>query len=343
MSRGLEQAGLDVRAGVDVDGECRFPYESNTGGEFVEADVGGMSWRRLEDLFGDAEARVLVGCAPCQPFSTKNAVQDGEEREDWGLLREVGRLAQRLRPEVVAVENVTRIRQHEVYSWFVDVLQKAGYRLSVNEVHSEEYGVPQTRERVVIVASRLGTPELVPPTHTDEDVRTVRDAIGDLSPLGAGEVHPDDPLHRASALSDENLERLDRMPEGGDIFDLTDQQVRPERFQDTLPVPGEEGYLRACSRMSWDEPAPAISTEFHCYGTGPYGHPDESQNRALSLREGARLQDFPDEYVFVSPDTEPRFGRVARLIGNAVPPSLAEAVGRSIQTHVEEHDVPTAT
>lgn len=340
MSYGLQRAGLNVAAGVDIDPECRYPFEQNTGGEFVEADVSDLTRRELEDLFGSAATRVLVGCAPCKPFSNNNTAQEGDERDDYDLLYELNRLVLRTDPEIVAVENVASVRRHEVYSRFVDTLRKRGYDLSINTVHSEEYGVPQTRKRLVVLASKLGTPELLPPTHPEaEDHQTARDAIGDLPPIEAGTVHPDDPLHRAAELGQTNVERLQVMPPGGNVYDIPDDLRPPSKRGMT---PGGDGFAHSYSRMAYDEPAPTISTQFFRYGTGPYGHPDERQHRALSLREGARIQTFFDEYVFLPPDTEPDFTRVGRLIGNAVPPRLAEVVGQSIREHLEQHDVQTA-
>jgi len=341
MSLGLERAGLDARTGVDVEISCRYPYERNTDGDFLEADVSSMDRRELEEAFGTVGVRVLAGCAPCQPFSGLNPKEESTERDDWGLMREMGRLVRRVRPEVVVVENVVRMRQHSVYARFLDALRKSGYEVSVNEVHCPDYGVPQTRNRLVVLASRLGAIELADPTHSDDPAddrdpyRTVRDAIGDLPPIEAGEVHPDDRLHRAADLEEENRRRLEQMPQGGNVFDL-DPEIRQPRFRDLTP--GDDGFTDVCGRLDWDEPAPTVTTEFFGLTTGRTGHPE--QDRALSLREGARLQTFPDEYTFLPEDGEVTLTEVGRLVGNAVPPRLAAVVGESVLEHLEQVGTP---
>ena len=180
----------------------------------------------------------------------------------------------------------------------------------------------------MLLASRLGDIELIPPTHTDGGFVTVRDAIQHLEGIEAGGTVSSDHLHKSSELSERNLERIRNSKPGGSWRD----------WDDTLRAAchaREAGrtYPSVYGRMQWEFPAPTITTQFHGFGNGRFGHP--AQDRALSLREGALLQTFPEDYSFVPDGDAVLIGPVARLIGNAVPVRLGEAIGRSILGHLE--------
>jgi DNA (cytosine-5)-methyltransferase 1 len=151
-----------------------------------------------------------------------------------------------------------------------------------------------------------------------------------LSPLAAGEVCPDDPLHRASELSPLNLRRIRHSRPGG-----TWREWPRELVAECHKVNSGKTYPSVYGRMEWDKPAPTITTQFFGFGNGRFGHPE--QDRAISLREGALLQSFPKTYQFVKPGGEYCFKTIGRLIGNAVPVRLGEVVGRTIRRHLEEH------
>jgi DNA (cytosine-5)-methyltransferase 1 len=234
------------------------------------------------------------------------------------------------------MENVLQLRNHSVYSRFVDTLFKHGYDLAIDRVACPDYGVPQDRRRLVLLASRLGPINFVGPTHSVEDRPTVCDAIGDgaVPPIEAGEVHDEDRLHRARTLSDVNLNRIRQSKPGGTWYDW-DETLRLNCHKKD----SGRSYQSVYGRMEWDEPASTVTTQFYNYGSGRFGHPE--QDRALSLREGAMLQTFPRDYEFVADDEEVFFKQVGRFVGNAVPIRLAETIGRSVTEHLERHDVIT--
>jgi len=325
LTHGLTSEGIKVVAGIDVDEACRHPFETNNAAQFINEDVGRFTPRRLDELFGDAEIRVLAGCAPCQPFSTYAQRYDVVGSPRWGLLYQFGRLIKATYPDLVTMENVPSVAKHAVFDDFVKTLEKMGYHVNQGVVDCSLYGLPQSRRRMVLMASRFGPIELVAPTH-DHPV-TVRSAIGRLAPIDQGGAHPRDPLHAASKLSDLNLERIRASRPGGTWRDWPKHLIADCHRRDTgRTYPGVYG------RMVWDEPAPTLTTQFYGFGNGRFGHPE--QDRAISLREGAILQGFPKSYSFIPDGAPVHFKALGRMIGNAVPVTLGEVIGRSIAAHL---------
>lgn len=326
LSFGLQRAGIEVRAGIDLDPSCKHPFERNVGTEFFERDLFGLSSGFVDSLFAPERPRVLSGCAPCQPFSTYTNGRDNPDSQ-WKLLNKFAEIVQELQPEVVTMENVSLLTRHSVFSNFVTVLRRSGYHISHSLVRCSDYGVPQSRRRLVLLASTLGEIELEPPARSKSPGPTVRETIAHLDPLEAGGVSESDPLHRCSGLSETNLRRIRNSVPGGT---WRDWEVGMRAACHTRA--SGRTYAGVYGRMSWDEPAPTITTQFHGYGNGRFGHPE--QDRAISLREGALLQTFPEGYSFVASGETVHIAPVARLIGNAVPVELGATIGRSIAKHL---------
>jgi DNA (cytosine-5)-methyltransferase 1 len=325
LTYGLKSAGLVVKAGVDLDPSCRHPIEHNTSAIFECRDVSAVEADDLEEWFGEAEVRVLAGCAPCQPFSTYSQSRKSVDNR-WKLLTEFQRLALAVRPEIVTMENVPGLASQKVWKDFVAALRKADYHVSWREVACEEYGIPQSRRRLVLLASLLGPIELRKPEATK--VVTVKDAIGDLPALKAGEASPHDPLHVSSTLTPTNIERIRASVPGGTWRDW------PEGLRATCHTKDSgKTYPSVYGRMEWHKPAPTMTTQCYGFGNGRFGHPE--QDRAISLREAAILQSFPKSYSFLAEEEKLTFSRLGILIGNAVPPKLGEAIGHSILYHLE--------
>ena len=326
LSYGMQQAGVRIDAGIDIDPACQHPFEKNVGSLFHERDISGLDAAFVNSLFSGAPARILAGCAPCQPFSSYTGKR-ASRADEWELLSSFGRIAAELLPDVVTMENVPGLERRPVFGEFLSVLGEAGYQYSYSVVHCAEYGVPQARRRLVLLASRHGSIAMVPATHDRQRYVTARDIIGRCEDIGAGDTSVSDPLHKASGLSELNLERIRRSKPGGTWRDW-DEDLRAECH---VRASGRS-FPSVYGRMRWDEPAPTITTQFHGYGSGRFGHP--KQDRAISLREGALLQTFPEDYSFVPDGSAIPIAPLARLIGNAVPPRLGEAIGRSIVAHL---------
>jgi len=325
LSHGFALERFTVKAGVDVDPLCKYPYEQNNRATFHQIDVAQLTCEQVDSMFTPGQPRILVGCAPCQPYSSYTRTSASDEDPRWCLLEEFGRLVQEVQPDFVSMENVARLktfRQGRPFQGFLDRL--SGYQVWSDVVECADYGVPQTRKRLVVLASRHGEIELGKPTHAPEEHRTVRQAIGHLPSLEAGETCTKDPLHLASGLSSLNLRRIRASTTGGTWRDWADQALVAKchtrhsgRF-----------YNSVYGRMSWDLPAPTITTQCYGFGNGRFGHP--SQDRAISLREAALLQTFPDYYQFQEHGDRVVIAHSARWIGNAVPVQLARAVAMSI-------------
>ena len=275
LSYGMKQAGVEILAGIDIDPACRYPFESNVQAKFYHEDVAELSTAFLESLFADQTVRVLAGCAPCQPFSSYTNTSAVREHE-WQLLSKFGQAVAELRPEVVTMENVPRLERHSVFREFLAALDDSDYRYSYGVVRCANYGVPQTRRRLVLLASRLGDINLIPPTHDRHEFVTVRDSIQNLDEIKAGDQSTADHLHKSSGLSDKNLERIRSSNPGGTWRDWdAELQAACHSRKSGRSYPSVYG------RMQWEEPAPTITTQFHGYGNGRFGHP--TQDRVLSL------------------------------------------------------------
>ena len=331
LSHGFFLEGFKIAAGIDIDKRCRFPFEQNNESEFICEDVSKLSSEDVSACFTPGEPSVLVGCAPCQPYSSYGRTQDPAQ---WGLLEDFAQLVSDVKPDVVSMENVPRLRNFqsgEVFQKFVDSLKNAGYEEPTVEIaYAPAYGVPQKRSRMVLLASRRPGLRLVPPTHEAAQYATVGKAIKDLTALADGDTDVEDPLHSAPTLSELNRRRIRASKPGGTWRDWPDELVASCHKR-------EQGrsYHAVYGRMEWDAPSPTITTQFYRYGTGRFGHPE--QDRALSLREGALLQSFPADYRFTEPGRRLNYTNTGRLIGNAVPVLLAQAIARSIRAHLEEH------
>jgi DNA (cytosine-5)-methyltransferase 1 len=264
------------------------------------------------------------------------------DHDKWGLLDDLRKIVEYVEPGVVVTENVLQVRKDEVYGDFVSTLEELGYVINDDDnknVYCPEYGIPQNRKRWVLIASRHGKIELPKPLYADEsEYPTVKETIGHLPPIKAGEVHENHELHRSRVLSEKNLERIRHMEPGGD-WRLWEEEELEHLLADCHKRDSGRSYKAPYSRMRPDEVAPTITTQFYNYGSGRFGHYDTSQDRALSILEGALLQTFPEDYAFFEDLEDVGVKNLGRLVGNAVPPKLAEILGEAIVEHVAPNQI----
>lgn len=331
LTHGLQRAGIDVVAGYDIEAQCRFAYEKNNDAVFIQKSVTDLKVEEFNHYFGDAEVRVLAGCAPCQTFSAYNKKSKEENLKDerWNLLTSFGKHIKKLKPEIVTMENVPRLVNQRVFNDFVDNLIGLGYEVSFKVVFCPDYGMPQSRSRLVLLASRLGPIKMIDATYSAENYVTVKDVIGHLPPVKAGETHTDDTLHRAANMSELNLKRIRASKPGGTWLDWPEELVAPCHKKDS-----GSSYSAVYGRMCWDKVGVTMTTQCIGFGNGRFGHPE--QDRAITLREAAILQTFPDDYEFWPSEAKMEMRPIAKMIGNAVPVRLGEVVGESILKHLEE-------
>ena len=327
LTYGLSRGGVRVVAGVDIDPKCRFPYEHNNTARFIKADVRHLAGSDLRVLWEEEHVTLLAGCAPCQPFSTySRTARPPSHDKEWHLVGEFGRLVRESSPDVITLENVPQLADHPVFQQLLATLDR--YHVWWDIVQCRDYGVPQTRKRLVLLGSRFGRIQLIPPSHPGRRrLVTVRETIAHLPPLAAGETHPKDPLHSASSLSELNVKRIRASSAGGTWRDWPQELLAECQRRKT-----GETYPSVYGRMEWDAPAPTITTQCFGYGNGRFGHPE--QDRAISLREAAMLQTLPRKYELVPPGERPTFAVIGRLIGNAVPVRIGEVVAQSLVQHL---------
>jgi len=318
----------------DTDEGASKVYEANLGLKPLNGDLSSVSGRDIlkEAGFEKGDLPLVVGCPPCQSFSSLRKTTLGKRKDDRkGLLKRYADLVAEMLPKAAVLENVSGLSYANRWHLdrFVSTLKRAGYMVAWDVVDASDYGVPQRRRRVVAIASRVRKPALPARTHRNPKEpgagprwRTVKDAIAGLPPLQAGEASPGDPLHFAPDHGERTLRLIRSIPrDGGSRRDLPPELWLP--CHAALEKRGEYGAGSSYGRMKWDEPSPTVTTRFLSPSCGRFVHP--SQDRAISIREAARLQTVPDSYGFEGNRTQ-----ISAWIGNGMPVDLAEAVARQV-------------
>jgi DNA (cytosine-5)-methyltransferase 1 len=363
-SLGLVQAGWDLRLAADVDPACSLTHRANLPGEFLTADLRGVDAAKVMSAADIAPGQLdlLFAGPPCQGFSIIGSRVVWDKRNN--LFREVLRLASELRPRCVVIENVpglVTLAGGAYLQAILEGLSEVGYEAACAELLAAQYGAPQMRWRLIIIAWRkdlaipagYGFPrpvvgkakigDLLPnctiPAWQLEGFVTASEAISDLPPVAAGEeaTHyvgpPASPYqeimraglngeltnHYAARLSPANLTRLANIKPGQDWRDLP-HELLPSGMQRAL----RKDHTRRYRRMTWDGVPRAVITRFRDPKSGEYTHP--VQDRTITIREAARLQGFPDSFVFHGPRSSQY-----EQVGNAVPTQLAEAIASEIR------------
>ena len=338
LSHGFFLEKFNIIAGIDNDKSCEYAFVSNNGGKYMCEDIFSSDPKKIKELFPKGSTKILVGCAPCQPFSRYNSFvkEDNAEDQKWALLLEFGKIIETVQPDIISMENVPQLARYNkkgVYSKFIKILEKHNYFISDTQqvVYCPDYGVPQNRKRLVLLASKLGPISLIPPIFNTTNYPNVKEAIGKLPAINAGEVDKNDSLHRSQNLSELNLNRIKISKPGGSWRDWP-----KELHLDCHKKLEGRTFGDVYGRMKWSEPSPTLTTHCAAISNGRFGHPE--QNRAISLREASILQSFPENYKFIDPKSKKISStNIQRHIGNAVPVKLGQAIAKSIKAHIEEH------
>jgi DNA (cytosine-5)-methyltransferase 1 len=328
LSHGFVKEKFNVVAGIDFDLSCKYAFEHNNNASFLHSDLTTIHSSDISRLYPQGSVKILVGCAPCQAYST--LAQKDKRNDKWKLLYSFSRIIGEVKPHVISMENVPQLvtyNEGRVFKDFLQNLKAKKYKISYKVVNASDYGVPQKRSRLILFASKLGEVEFTRRTHADIRQVTVEDAIGHLPAIEDGESHPLDLLHRARKLSELNKARIKATPEGGGWKDWDENLVLDCHKKDSGKT-----FRSVYGRMNWNETSPTLTTQCTGYGNGRYGHPE--QDRAISLREAAILQSFPEDYQFIDPTKKFTPTLIERHIGNAVPVRLGQAVARSIKKHL---------
>jgi DNA (cytosine-5)-methyltransferase 1 len=336
LTHGLYLEGFNVIAGFDADIHCKYAYEENTPGvKFIHKKIQNIEPEEIINLYPKGSISVLVGCAPCQPFS-RYSNNNANKDKRWKLVPKFGELAINVKPLIISMENVPDLASYKdghLYQEFRELLENAGYDVTTYpRVYAPDYGVPQERTRLVMFASLLGPIDLIDSTHKPDEYLTVENTIKKLDALIAGETSSSDRIHKSSNLSEKNLTRIRASKPGGTWEDWEENLIAKCHLKQS-----GSRYKSVYGRMRWDAPSPTITTQYYGFGNGRFGHPE--QDRAISLREGAMLQTFPIDYRFVAPNDPVYFNRLGKQIGNAVPVKLARIIGKSIKKHLHANNL----
>ena len=341
-SEGFREAGMDVVWALDVDPSAAQTFRANfPQATLHEGDVNELRPQELKrEMAKHPDCLTLFcGCAPCQPF-TKQKTQKKRNDPRRHLLLSFARFVQAAKPDFIFVENVPGVQKQQggdrsPFAKFLAIVNKLGYHYNKPGavVAAQDYGAAQIRHRFIFLASKHGVAKIPIATHGSGKTpyRTVRDAISGLPPIRAGEnyIDPDGKItsHRAAALSEKNLERIRATPhDGGNrVFWTAESGLRLKCHTRTKTKDGKRkkkhsGHTDVYGRLWWDRPSTGLTTRCNSYSNGRFGHPE--QDRALSIREAARIQGFPDSFRFTG-----SLNDQARQVGNAVPVPLAKAVG----------------
>lgn len=320
-SLGFQNLGFEIIGALDSDKDSANTFRHNfPESTFIEKDIRNVKPKDLSKILQRSGKGPLLfcGCAPCQPFSNqRRTIAEDDKRKT--LLSEFQRFVEFWKPDFIFLENVPglqRLNKAEgVFKKFANKLHKLEYDFDTTVVQASSLGVPQIRKRFILIAASKKF-KILPIKSVLEKYYglspTTRDFIQDLPPISAGETHVEIPNHIAANLSSSNLQRIRNTPEGGDRRDW------PNKIKIGCHK-NYKGHTDVYGRMKWDAPASTLTTRCISYSNGRFGHPE--QDRAISVREAARLQTFPDNFIFSG-----SLNSCARQVGNAVPPLMAQRI-----------------
>jgi DNA (cytosine-5)-methyltransferase 1 len=333
MTSGFRKAGIEVLGGIDIDRECEKTYTlNNKGSKFITADIKKLKFITLKSelkIEKNDDDLIFIGCSPCQYWSNIKTIKAKSE-ESKNLLSDFQRFVNHFKPGHIVIENVPGILnrfEESPLKGFLKFLDKENYTYVHDVINASHYGVPQSRRRFLLIASRVAKKVFLPIADTKTNLPTVQKFIGNqakFKPIPAGHKDSTKFLHTTSGLSESNKKRLALTPHNGGsrmIYgDNADVAIKSHL--------NTKSFSDSYSRMYWNRPAPTLTTRFNSISNGRFAHPE--QDRGISLREGATLQTFDIDYNF--------FGKnqsvIARQIGNAVPPLLAKKIANSIYKNV---------
>lgn len=322
---GFRQADIKVLGGIDIDEVFKETYEKNNpGSKFIHSDISKLSFEDLQEkleISKDYDHLIFIGCSPCQ-YYTNLKTDKTKSKESRLLLKDFQKFVEFFKPGYIFIENVPGFDQSKEspIAKFKQFLTESEYVFDDKVINAKHFGVPQNRRRYVLVATRVQNKILIP-EGDKENIKKVKDAIGNYEefiPVEAGHVDNSDFMHTVAGLTDINLKRIKKVKkDGGSRLDFAnDEKLQLDCYID------HTGHTDVYGRMSWNKPSPAITTKFRYTSSGRYGHPE--QDRAISIREGATLQSFPKNYAFHTNSV----GAIGKMIGNAVPPLLAEKMAK---------------
>ena len=338
LTTGLKEAGINVLAGVEFDQDAANTYKANHPDTHVfQQDIKTLSSQTILDTLGIKEIDLLAGCPPCQGFSSLTFKHKKEDPRNF-LILEFLRLVQELKPKMIMLENVPGLakRGNILFTKFLQGIQELGYLPEWRVLQVADFGVPQKRKRLVMLAGKgflipIPAPQYAEkPTNKLKKWVSLREAIGELDkPIFVSDVknrnYREVNWNVARNLSKLNLKRIQALVPGESRYAIP-KNLRPSCHKDS-----DSGFGNVYGRLKWDEPSVTITRGCITLSMGRFGHPD--QNRALSVREAALIQTFPKNYQFAVNNLE----KACLQIGNAFPCLLAKQLGEQVIKYYEEN------
>lgn len=325
LSEGMHQADFQTQIAFEIDEIASKAYRLNhPKTNVITKDIRQVSIAEIKRSLKGKKIHLLAGCPPCQGFSSIRRLNKEKPVDDErnNLIMEYVRLVKSLKPYTIMMENVPGLVNYDLFHKALKILKEAGYKwIDFKVVNVKDYGVPQSRKRLVLVGSRLGAIEVAKPI---EGKKTVRDVIGNL-PLPENSK---DPIHKIFPIhTPEVQERIELTPKnGGGRKDL------PKKYLLKCHEKENIGFNDVYGRLRWDDYSTTITGGCLNPSKGRFLHPE--QNRCISAREAALLQSFPINYIF--PADAPR-ANIALMIGNALPPNFSFLQSVNIKQHLLSH------
>lgn len=324
LSQGMHDAGFRTKVAIELEPVAVKAYKLNhPSTHVIQKDIRDISANEIRKLLGNEPLHLLAGCPPCQGFSSvrrlnkKQSVRDDRNN----LVLEYFRLVKELKPITIMMENVPALKDYYLFKEIVKQLKSLGYYIDIEVLNVKEYGVPQSRRRLVMIGSLFGKVGMPTPKNKKT---TVRDAISNLLPPDKSS----DPLQKIVAKhSDSVTKRIELTPkDGGSWKDL------PKQFTLNCHKKKGVGFNDVYGRLRWDDYSTTITGGCLNPSKGRFLHPE--QNRVITPREAALLQSFPKTYKF--PIDIPKHS-LALLIGNALPPKFSYFQSKNIASHIKSH------
>lgn len=336
LTVGIKQAGFRVLSAVEIEPHAFSTYKANHPEvNAFKQDIRLISGEDLISDVGERKIDLLAGCPPCQGFSSLTAKYHREDPRNE-LLKEFQRLVREIMPRAIMMENVPGLAKTAIFNDFLNELRTLGYETSHKVLEVADFGIPQTRRRLVLLAG-LGFAIPIPsPTHSREgrnglpSWRTLRDAIdgfpepntlSETQRLGGPRAVK---WHVVRDLSEINKKRLKHTQSGTSRAELP-IELRPNCHRDS-----DQGFSNVYGRLSWDKPSATVTSGCTTLSKGRFGHPDKQ--RTISVREAATIQTFPDEYII---DTD-YMDRACSIVGNALPCRFAEIMAEACNLALSE-------
>ena len=322
---------FNILGGIDLSEYALNSFKKNYKAKTLRKDIREIYFngeqQKIKDYFGINDKKkkplVIIGCAPCQGFSAHQKRYGHTNDERNTLIGAFAEVVVSFNPDYIVMENVPEIlskKYSQHYQEAKDTFESHGYKISQMIFNSAGFGVPQARYRAVIVAAKT---DFTLPLEllAANEYATVRDAIGDLPQVNAGEILNGDIYHRSASHKKSTIETISKVPQNGGN---RPQGVGPKCLDKV------NGFYDVYGRLSWDKPSITITQYSRNPASGRFTHP--VQNRGLTIREAARIQSFPDGFEFVG-----NLDECFKQIGEAVPPMLSLAIATQIVLDITEN------